>query len=139
PDGRGQDGLVAYTVTDGMRIDAPLTGRPGDWRRGRDIYFDRALTGCSSCHGSPGGPGAEVRAENNDAPGLSGIASRMSEGEIRLWIVAPATLDPRTDMPGFYLAGQRTGAENPIINGPWLSAAEIEDLVAYLARQIASR
>jgi hypothetical protein len=36
-------------------------------------------------------------------------------------------------MPAFYAAGQRLGADDPLYGGPALTAAEIEDLVAYLA------
>ncbi|MEM6933770.1 MAG: c-type cytochrome [Pseudomonadota bacterium] len=133
------ENVVAYTISDGQRIEVPLTRKTGDWQRGRDLFFDRSLTGCSSCHGSPGGPGAEIAAENRNAPDLSGIAGRMSEGEIRLWIVAPVVLKPETEMPGFYLAGQRTDADSPVINGPWLNANQIEDIVAYLTHQTASQ
>lgn len=124
-----------YTITDGSRIDAPIAGLSGDWQRGRALFFDQSLTGCSACHGSPGGPGAETIDNREEAPSLDGIAGRMSIGEIRLWIVAPETIDPNAAMPGFFLAGQRTEADSPLINGPWLSAQQVEDIVAYLARQ----
>ncbi|MEM1276204.1 MAG: c-type cytochrome [Pseudomonadota bacterium] len=128
--------VVAYTVTNGSRIEASLTGQSGDWQLGRRLYFDRELTGCSTCHGSPGGPGAEQIA-GSEAPSLEGIASRLGNGEIRLWIVAPMVLDPMTKMPAYYMPGQRREADAPVINGPRLTAAQIEDLVAYLARQSA--
>ena len=57
----------------------------------------------------------------------------MSVGAIRLWIVAPVAIDPETAMPAFYAAGQRDEADDPLYGGPALTAAEIEDLVAYLA------
>ncbi|MBY8977275.1 c-type cytochrome [Rhodobacteraceae bacterium NNCM2] len=129
------EALSPYTISNGISIDAPLGGAAGNWERGRTIYFDRSLTGCSACHGSPGGPGAEIVKGSENAPSLTGIASRLSEGEIRLWIVAPKVLNPESEMPGFYLAGQRSGPDSPVINGPWLDAGQIEDLVAYLARQ----
>ncbi|MEM7178170.1 MAG: c-type cytochrome [Pseudomonadota bacterium] len=124
-----------YTITNGSRIDDPIAGLTGDWQRGRTLFFDQNLTGCSACHGSPGGPGAETFDGSEEAPSLDGIAGRMSVGEIRLWIVAPETIDPNAAMPGFFLAGQRTEAGSPLINGPWLSAQQVEDIVAYLARQ----
>ncbi|MEM7508963.1 MAG: c-type cytochrome [Pseudomonadota bacterium] len=127
--------IAPYTITDGRSIDDPLAGAEGVWQTGRLIYFDRKLTGCSGCHGSPGGPGAEIVAGNEGAPALSGIGSRMSPGEIRLWIAAPVAIDPETAMPAFYLAGQRRDGEGGAVNGPWLSAQQIEHLVAYLSRQ----
>ncbi|MDT8343485.1 MAG: hypothetical protein RQ752_03535, partial [Thermohalobaculum sp.] len=54
-------------------------------------------------------------------------------GEIRLWLVDPSARDALTTMPGYYLPGQRTGADDPLYNGPRLTAAEIEDLVAWLS------
>ncbi|MEM9046882.1 MAG: c-type cytochrome [Pseudomonadota bacterium] len=126
--------VVPYTITDGRRIDASLTGQIGDWQLGRRLYFDRELTGCSTCHGSPAGPGAETR-QDVQAPNLEGIASRLSNGEIRLWIAAPIAINPDTEMPAYYLPGQRTNPDAPIINGPRLTAPQIEDLVAYLSRQ----
>jgi hypothetical protein len=36
-------------------------------------------------------------------------------------------------MPAYYAAGQRSGAEDPLYGGPALTAAEVEDLVAYLS------
>lgn len=127
--------IAPYIITDGRAIETPLAGAEGVWQTGRQIYFDRKLTGCSGCHGSPSGPGAEIVAGNEGAPSLAGIASRMSPGEIRLWIAAPVAIDPETAMPAFYLAGQRPDGEGSALNGPWLSAQQIEHLVAYLARQ----
>ena len=67
------------------------------------------------------------------APDLAGVGARLSGGAIRLWIAAPVAIDPETAMPAYYAAGQRDGAEDPLYGGPVLTAAEIEDLVAYLA------
>ena len=127
--------VAPYVISDGKSIDAPLAGAEGIWQTGRMLYFDRKLTGCSGCHGSPGGPGAEIVAGNEGAPSLTGVAARLTEGEIRLWIAAPIAMNPETAMPSFHLAGQRTGPLAAIPNGPWLSAEEVEHLVAYLARQ----
>lgn len=135
PTGSAQGTLSPYVITDGSRIEQSLTGLAGDWTRGRTLYFDRQLTGCSACHGSPAGPGAEIVDENADAPSLTAVGSHLEIGEIRLWIVAPQAINPETAMPGFFLAGQRPEADSPVINGPWLTAQQIEDLVAYLARQ----
>ncbi|MEL6478199.1 MAG: cytochrome c [Pseudomonadota bacterium] len=127
--------IARYVITDNRSIDAPLAGQTGDWQRGRTLYFDRKRAGCSGCHGSPGGPGAEIVAGNENAPRLARIADRMAPGEIRLWIAAPVVIAPGTEMPAYFLAGQRRDAEAPVPNGPRLTAGEIEDLVAYLSRQ----
>lgn len=125
--------VAAYEIVDGSAIPESLTGEPGDPEAGRRLYFDDKLTRCVSCHDAPevGGAGG--------APPLAGIARRLSEGEIRLWLVAPEVIAPGTRMPGYYLAGQRDDPTDPRYGGPWLSAVEIEDLVAYLMQQGESR
>jgi sulfur-oxidizing protein SoxX len=127
----GAAGLVdAYTITNGSEIAEKLTGAtgaPGDAARGRALYAGEARAGCAVCHGVPGAVSGDA-----PAPGLIGVGGRLSPGAIRLWIVAPETFDPETDMPAFYAAGQRQGASDPLYGSPALTAAEIEDLVAYL-------
>ncbi|MHA1528560.1 MAG: c-type cytochrome [Alphaproteobacteria bacterium] len=126
--GRAAEPVVAYTIANGAEITASLTGAPGDAARGRALYGGEARAGCPACHGAPGADG-----ETASAPGLAGVGGRLSAGAIRLWIAAPAAIDPETAMPAYYAAGQRDGAEDPLYGGPALTAAEIEDLVAYLA------
>jgi sulfur-oxidizing protein SoxX len=124
---RGAEPVVAYTITDGTRIPASLTGAPGDAARGRELFAEEPRAGCAGCHGPPGAAGGWTALD------LAGIGGRMEPGAIRLWIAAPAALAPGTAMPAFYVAGQRDGAEDPLYGGPALTAAEVEDLVAYLA------
>ena len=123
--GRAAEPVVAYIITNGGEITASLTGAPGDAARGRALYGGEARAGCPACHGAPG--------EAAPAPDLAGVGGRLSAGAIRLWIVAPVAIDPETAMPAYYAAGQRDEAEDPLYGGPALTAAEIEDLVAYLA------
>jgi len=125
--------VVAYTIVDGRVIPQRLTGAPGDAARGRAVYAGALRAGCPDCHGIPGGPAGERQAMKTDGPDLAGIGARLSPGEIRLWIVAPAVLREATKMPAYYAAGQRREADDPLYGGPELTAAEIEDLVAYLA------
>ena len=119
--------VVAYTITDGSEITASLTGASGDSGWGASVFALVPRAGCAGCHGAPGETGPRT------ASNLGGIGGRMTPGAIRLWIVAPAVIAPETQMPAFYLAGQRDGADDPLYGGPMLTAAEIEDLVAYLA------
>jgi L-cysteine S-thiosulfotransferase len=120
--------LRAYVVTAGA-IPASLTGMPGDAVRGRALVLDRAST-CILCHS---GPFPEVRFQSDLAPSLAGAGSRWTDGQLRLRMVDASRLNPATIMPSFYrLDGlDRVGAawrDKPI-----LSAAQIEDIVAYLA------
>ena len=132
---QAQDRIVAYEIVNAREIPEALTGADGDAEAGRRLYFDRNVTGCSGCHGSPGGPGAQPNASGPQAPALSGVADRMDIGTIRLWLVAPRVLAPEGLMPSYYEVGQRDDEDDPLYGSTRLSAAEIEDLVAYLARQ----
>ncbi|MFK7941465.1 MAG: c-type cytochrome [Paracoccaceae bacterium] len=127
--------VTPYTIENASEISKSLTGRKGDSERGRKLYFNRERTGCSGCHGSPGGPGAEANAEDARAPNLTSVAARMGEGVLRLWIVAPEVLRPGTEMPAYYAAGQRDDPNDPRFGETRLSAAQVEDIVAYLLRQ----
>lgn len=131
----GAERVVAYEIVNAREIPDSLTGAPGDAERGRKLYFDRVLTRCSGCHGSPGGPGAQSDAQASDAPSLAGVGSRLSEGSLRLWLVAPSILASQTGMPTYYKLGQRADPNDPRYGEPLLSAQEVEDLVAYLLRQ----
>lgn len=127
--------IVPYVIENAREIPDSLTGRPGDAERGRRLYFNRERSGCSTCHGSPSGPGSEGNAGGAQAPSLTGVSGRMSEGALRLWLVAPQVLRPGTAMPTYYASGQRTDPNDPRFGETRFSAAQIEDLIAYLLRQ----
>lgn len=133
----GVERVVAYSIVDARTIPDSLTGRDGDPEKGRQLYFDREQAGCSGCHGSPGGPGAQANAAGDAAPSLSGLSQRMDRGAARLWLVAPGVLRPDTAMPAYYAAGQRQDKNDPRFGEPRLSAQEIENLLAYLFRDLA--
>ena len=111
-------------------IPAPLTGAQGDPVRGRAIVADRQVGLCLLCHS---GPFPEERFQGDLAPGLAGAGSRWSEGELRLRLVEPARVNPKTIMPSYY---KSQGLERvaPAFRGKTiLSEQQIEDVVAYLA------
>jgi sulfur-oxidizing protein SoxX len=132
--GRAAEPVVAYTITNGSEITESLTGAPGDAARGRAIYAGEARAGCPACHGVPGlaVSALDFAEPNLEGPNLAGVGGRLSAGAIRLWIVAPSAIAQEATMPAYYAAGQRDGAEDPLYGGPAMTAAEIEDLVAYL-------
>lgn len=145
--------LVAYEIVDGREIPSSLTGKPGDPARGRELYLDDKLARCAGCHGVPDGKAAEDAAAGadaapdaaaggapaNGAPSLTDVGARLSTGAIRLSLVAPEILRPATRMPSYYGIGQRADPADPRFGEPLMTAAEIEDLVAYLAEQRAGR
>lgn len=114
----------------GDAIPASLTGQPGDAGRGRAIVANRGLGLCLLCHS---GPIAEERFQGDLAPTLAGAGSRWSEGQLRLRIVDGSRLNADTIMPPYY---RTTGLQRVARNFEGetiLSAAQVEDVVAYLA------
>lgn len=111
-------------------IPASLTGQPGDAARGRAIVANRSVGLCLLCHS---GPIAEERFQGDLAPSLAGAGSRWSEGQLRLRIADGARLNADTIMPPYY---RTTGLQRVARNFDGktiLSAAQVEDVVAYLA------
>lgn len=100
-----------------------LTGALGDPERGRKLLTDRQKGDCLSCHKlAAAGP---VANQGAIGPALDGIGSRFSRPQLRQVVVEPKAYFPNTIMPSYYKTGDR--GETPI-----LTAAEVEDLVAYL-------
>ena len=121
-------GLLPYRIENGS-IAASLTGRPGDAARGRAIVAEREKGLCLLCHTAPI---PEVRFQGDLAPSLAGAGSRLSPGELRLRIVDGTNVNPETIMPPYYRIDDLTRVAPAFRGKPILSAAEIEDVVAYL-------
>jgi sulfur-oxidizing protein SoxX len=117
-----------YVVV-GDAIPASLTGEPGEAVRGRTLILNRTST-CILCHS---GPFPEETFQGDLAPSLSGVGSRWSPAQLRLRLVDASRLNPATIMPSYYRVDglDRVGAAWR--DKPMLSAAQIEDIVAYLA------
>ena len=108
----------------------PLTGSRGDPARGRAIVVNRQAGLCLLCHA---GPFPEERFQGTIGPDLNGIASRLSEGQIRLRIVDPGRLNPSTVMPAYFRSEGLARVAPSFKDKPILSAGQIEDVVAFLA------
>jgi sulfur-oxidizing protein SoxX len=120
--------LVAYTVADGG-IAAPLTGRPGDPARGRQIVASRQVGTCLLCHAAPI---PEERFQGTIGPDLGGVGGRLSEAKIRLRVVDPSRVVEGTLMPAYYSLEGLTRVGKPWQGKPILTAEQVEDVVAYL-------
>ena len=114
----------------GDAIPLSLTGQPGDAGRGRAIVANRSVGLCLLCHS---GPIAEERFQGDLAPNLAGAGSRWSEGQLRLRIVDGARLNPDTIMPPYYRTSGLQHVATSFEGKTVLTAAQIEDVVAYLA------
>ena len=106
-----------------------LTGSAGDAARGRAIIADRQKGFCLLCHG---GPFPEEPLQGNLAPSLAGAGSRWNEGQLRLRLMDNKRVNPESIMPAYHrIEGlNRVGANWR--DRPILSAAEIEDVLAFL-------
>ncbi len=121
--------VVAQQVV-GDAIPDSLTGQPGDAARGRAIVASRSTGLCLLCHS---GPIVEERFQGDLAPSLAGAGSRWSEGQLRLRIVDGTRLNADTIMPPYYRTSGLQRVARNAEGKTLLSAAQIEDVVAYLA------
>ena len=124
-------GLVVALVVAvvGDAIPASLTGARGDAARGRGIVADRNVGLCVLCHS---GPFPEVRQQGTLAPDLRGVATRLTEGQVRLRIVNSSRANPATIMPPYFQADGLTRVAPAFKGKTLLTAEQIEDVVAYL-------
>ncbi len=105
-----------------QNLPGPLTDAAGNAERGRDVFISIQKGGCASCHQlralSP------AVAQGSIGPALDGAGAKFSEGQLRQVLIAPKSYFPETIMPAYYRSGESEASV--------LTAAEIEDLVAYL-------
>jgi len=119
--------LEPYRI-EGDAIPTVLGSSPGDPLRGREVIAGRDAN-CLLCHAV-----AEtgVRFMGDIAPPLSGIGTRLSEGQLRLRIVDQSRLNPDTVMPSYYKVDGLLRVAEAYRGKPILAAQQIEDVVAYL-------
>jgi L-cysteine S-thiosulfotransferase len=122
-----QESLRPFAVA-GDAIPHSLTGERGDPARGRAIVTNRQYT-CLLCHS---GPFPDERFQGDLSPDLTGTGSRWSEGQLRLRLVDASRLNPDTIMPSYYKVDGLTRVGPSWQGKPILTAAQIEDVVAYL-------
>jgi sulfur-oxidizing protein SoxX len=121
--------LVAYEVR-GDAVAEPLGGLEGDAARGKAVVLDRRRGNCLICHVFPidGQP-----FQGEIGPPMAGVASRLSEGQIRLRLIDQSRINPDTIMPPYYRVEGLRNVAAEYEGRPALDAQEIEDVVAYLS------
>ncbi len=120
--------LMPYVIV-GDSIAASLTGAKGNPAAGRAIVVDPQRGMCLLCHS---GPFPEDKFQGNIGPDLTGVGRRLSEGQLRLRIVDASKIYPDTIMPPFYRVDALRRVPSAYRRKPVLTAAEIEDVVAFL-------
>ena len=128
PCSAGVQGLASYKIV-GDGIPDSLTGTAGDAVKGRALVLDRSTT-CILCHS---GPFPETRFQGDLAPDLKGSGTRWSASQLRLRLVDAARLNPETIMPSYYRTDGLVRVGRNFVGKPILTAAQIEDIVAFLA------
>lgn len=111
-------------------IEKPLCGLTGDASRGKAIASDGSSGNCLACHQLPI---EGIEAYGTIGPPLEGIASRLTEGFIRLRVVDTRQVNPMSIMPGFYRDPALIHRPaKPYVGRTFLSAQQVEDVIAYL-------
>jgi sulfur-oxidizing protein SoxX len=119
--------LVPYKIV-GDAIPESLTGAPGDATRGRALVLDRSTT-CILCHSGPFG----TQFQGDLAPSLASAGNRWTAAQLRLRLADASHFNPDTIMPSYYRVDGLTLVGRNFAGNPILTAAQIEDIVAYLA------
>ena len=120
-------GNASYKLVNG-EISLPLSAAATDTERGRKVLVSREAN-CILCHAVPE---SGERFFGNLAPPLSGIGKRLTAAQMRARIVDPLAFNRESIMPAYYrVEGLNRVAEN-LRGKPVLSAAQIEDVIAYL-------
>lgn len=117
-------------VVEGDAISVSLTGAEGDAARGREIVANRLVGLCLLCHS---GPFPETPLQGTLAPDLKGAGTRWSIGQLRLRMVDSNRIVPDTIMPAYYRVDHLARVAPSFRGKPVLTAAQIEDVVAFLA------
>ena len=121
----------AATLEDPVRGDAmpqSLTGAAGDAVRGREIVAGREAN-CLLCHSIPE---SGQRFMGDVGPSLSGVATRLTAGQIRLRVVDPTRVKPDVTMPAYHRTHDLDRVAQADRGKPVLTAQQVEDVVAYL-------
>jgi sulfur-oxidizing protein SoxX len=121
--------IKKYKVEDDA-IKASLTGKAGDAAKGRKLAVNRKKGNCLACHAI-----SDLKDQpfhGDVGPSLDGVAGNYDEGELRLRIVNAKVFNEDTIMPAFYKADGLHRSLKKFKGKTVLSAAEVEDIVAYL-------
>ena len=114
----------------GDGIPEPVAAAPGDAARGRSLVLARDPANCLLCHAVPD---SAVRFSGDLGPPLAGVGSRLTIPQLRLRVADIIRLNPGTIMPSYYRADGFSLVASAYRGKPILTAAEAEDIVAYLA------
>jgi len=114
----------------GNGIPEPVEGRSGDAQRGRALVLARDPANCVLCHSVPD---PDVRFAGDLGPPLAGVGSRLNVAQLRLRVVDSLSINPSSIMPSYYRVDGLDRVATGYRGKPILTAAQVEDVVAWLA------
>lgn len=120
--------MVSFKVVDNA-VAQPLTDKPGDVKNGRNVVVGMRKGNCLACHVMPI---PEEPFHGLVGPDLTGVASRLNEGELRARIINAKLMNSDTAMPAFYRVDGLNRVAKAHQDKTILTAQEVEDVVAYL-------
>jgi sulfur-oxidizing protein SoxX len=107
----------------GDGIPQSLTGKPGNAAAGRALLLKRGAANCLECHAVK--KDKELASGGGRGPAFDSVGAALTPAQLRLSVVDYSKVAGGTRMPSFHKA--------PEGDKPTLTAAEIEDVVAYLS------
>jgi L-cysteine S-thiosulfotransferase len=107
-----------------------LTGTAGSVDAGRKVFLTRTLGNCLACHQVSSLKSEEFHGEFG--PSLDGVASRYNQAQLRLIVADPKRVFDDTVMPAFYRNDGLSRVRPEFVGKSILTAAQVEDVVAYL-------
>ncbi len=138
--------IAKYTISKGEHLDVainePLTKQKGDPAKGIEWMVNRRQGNCIACHtvqrildlAKPGDMKAvrKYGFHGEVGPPLDGVASRYTEGELRMLLVDAKKVFPQTIMPAFHKKDGFHRVLKDCQGLAILSAQRIEDIIAFL-------
>jgi len=116
--------VAPYKIV-GDGIAQSLTGKPGNAASGRALLAKRGAANCLQCHAVK--KDKELASGGDKGPALDGVGSALTAAQLRLSVVDTSRVSRGSAMPSFHKSAA-LGSDSPR-----LTAAEVEDVVAYLA------
>jgi sulfur-oxidizing protein SoxX len=134
--------VVSEGPAPGKAINMPLDGKRGNAERGVRWIISPESGFCIACHEIPALKDRITPEDRTSrrrlgyhgtiGPPLDGVASRYTEGELRLLIVDPRLARPAAIKPPFHSVAALHDVAPPCEGKPILSARQVEDIVAFL-------
>ena len=117
----------SFLISD-YQIKKSLTDSLPNPELGKEIVISRRGN-CLACHQVSL---IDESFQGNIGPSLDGVANRYTEGELRLRLVDPYSINPNSLMPAFFKKKGLNQVGNKFLGKTILTAQQIEDVISWL-------